>query len=108
MGKRFKVQKNGTPCKNPRKKSGVAKRCERAAYITDQKNKKNYCMNLVHAPELERNIGLIKSMAPVVPITDASIVPISKMIVLTPGVPFKEPLIYKYLRRQYITTKAKV
>ena len=40
----------------------------------------------------DRKIGRIISMeAPVVPMTDARSVPISRMTVLTAGVPFKDP-----------------
>ena len=43
---------------------------------------------------LERNIGRIKSIeAPVVPIMDARMVPISRIIVLMAGDPLKVPLI---------------
>ncbi len=74
------------------KQGRIAQRRERPADVAHQKNKKNDGVYLWTRQALERRIGRMSSMeAPVVPMTEAKSVPMSKMTELTAGVPFREP-----------------
>ena len=88
------VQKKSTPFRNPKNSGGSPKGVSAPPILATRKIKNTIVCTVCSLQIFARNTGRIKSIAaPVVPIQDASIVPINISIVLLCGVPGNLPFI---------------
>ncbi len=89
----FIVQKNGTPMRNPRKSGGSPSGVNEPPIFATRKMKKTMTWALCFRHLLALRIVRIRIMAaPVVPIHEATAVPMARRSVFNRGVPFSEPL----------------
>ena len=87
------VQKKFTPFKKPKNKGGSPKGVKDPPIFATRKIKKTITCTLLARSLFARIIGLISNMAaPVVPIQLANNVPIIIIVVLTIGVPTRDPV----------------
>ena len=85
---RLSVQKNGTPCRKPRKSGGSPRGVSEPPMLLTKKIKNTTICTLDLRLALARNTGRINTMeAPVVPTHEAMTVPINSITVLTIGFP---------------------
>ena len=92
-GRIFIVQKNGTPWRKPKNNGGSPKGVREPPMFATRKMKKMITCFLDLRLALARMMGRIRSIAaPVVPIQDARMVPMMRIIVFTFGVPARVPL----------------
>ena len=84
----FTVQKNSTPCRNPRKSGGSPSGVSEPPALETMKMKNTNTCALCWRSSLARIRGRTSSIeAPVVPITLASTAPMARMAVFNPGLP---------------------
>ncbi len=92
-GSSLNVQKKGTPCRNPRKSGGSPSGVSAPPMLLMRKMKKTIVWTLYLLQQFERSTGLMRSMdAPVVPMRDASKVPMRRRADIDGRCPFQRSL----------------
>src|SRR5512145_1638367 len=93
MGRRRRVQKNGTWCRKPKNSGGSPRGVSEPPMLLTRKMKKTTTWALCRRHEIARNNGRTSTIdAPVVPMKDASNVPDAMINVFWRGDPSNVPV----------------